>query len=280
MTVNKSASTRIAIGIEYDGSSLAGWQRQQDPQLPTVQGLLEESLSRIADAELNLKVAGRTDAGVHATAQVAHFDCPLDRGERAWVVGGNSFLPDSVRVLWAKPVADDFHARFSAEARRYMYVIQTRPVAPAILAGRVTWCGQGLDIAAMHKAAKHLPGERDFSSFRAAGCQSSSPMRRVKTAAVSAYNGFTVIDIEADGFLLHMVRNIAGSLMAIGRGEQRPQWMQDLLVAKDRSLAAPTAPPHGLYLVHVAYASHWRLPQPEGLLPPPFIGFSTKSRVK
>ena len=270
-----SVHSRIAIGVEYDGSALAGWQRQQQQsrqqQLPTVQGLLEAALGRIADEEVSLKVAGRTDAGVHATAQVAHFDCAIDRGSRAWVLGANSMLPAAVRVLWAVPVAEHFHARFSAQARRYMYVIQQRPVAPAILAGRVTWHRQDLDLAAMHRAAGYLSGERDFSSFRAAACQSSSPVRQVKAAAVYACNGFTVLDIEADGFLLHMVRNIAGTLMMIGRGQRQPEWVGELLAAKDRRLAAPTASPHGLYLVHVAYARRWGLPRPKGPLPPPFI---------
>ena len=264
-------TVRIAIGIEYDGSRLCGWQRQSAPPLPSVQGLLQTALGRIADEPVALKVAGRTDAGVHATGQVAHFDCSRDRGVKAWVEGSNSLLPAAVRVTWAAAVAEDFHARFSALARRYMYAVQVRPVAPAVLAGKVTWSRRPLDVAAMHRAAGYLRGERDFSSFRAAGCQSATAMRRVRRVAVRRRRGFIVIDIEADAFLLHMVRNIAGSLMAVGRGEHKPKWIAELLQARDRRLAEPTAPPDGLYLVQVRYPRRFSLPRPDKPQPPPFI---------
>ena len=270
----KSQTTRVAVGVEYDGSRLAGWQRQASPELPTVQGLLQAALGQVADETVSLTVAGRTDAGVHATAQVAHFDCSVDRGAKAWIRGANSLLPPEVRVTWAAAVPESFHARFSAEARRYMYVIQQREVAPAILSGRVTWSRQTLDAAAMHQAARPLLGEHDFSSFRAAGCQSNTPRRKVHEVTVFERQGFTVIDIQANAFLLHMVRNIAGALMAVGRGERFSEWVGELLQAEDRTLGEPTAPPDGLYLVQVKYPPDCGLP-PECLTdeaaPPPFI---------
>ncbi|MGI9251231.1 MAG: tRNA pseudouridine(38-40) synthase TruA [Pseudohongiellaceae bacterium] len=267
-------TTRIAIGVEYDGAKLSGWQQQASPELPTVQGILQTALAQIADEPVRLTVAGRTDAGVHATGQVAHFDCHTERagnrGNKAWVAGSNSLLPANIRVNWATTVPNQFHARFSAQARRYIYVIQTQDVAPAILSNKVSWSRQHLDAPAMHRAAQHLLGEQDFTSFRAAGCQSNTALRCIQQIAVYARNRFVVIDIQANAFLLHMVRNIAGALMAVGRGEQAPEWIAKLLQARDRTQGEPTASPDGLYLVHVSYPAEYALPNQPVL--PPFVG--------
>ena len=260
MAADGSAPRRIAIGVEYDGSRFSGWQTQGDPTLPTVQRSLEQALARVADHPVKLFCAGRTDSGVHATGQVAHFECRTDRGEKAWVRGTNSNLPPSVRVTWARPVAPDFHARFSATARRYRYIIQISPVASAILAGKVTHQRQPLDIHNMHAAGQLLLGENDFSAFRAAGCQSRSANRCIHWLNVSEVGGFIVVDIQANAFLQHMVRNIVGVLLEIGATRQPPGWARELLNGRDRTAAAITAPPDGLYLVQVSYPEHCGLP--------------------
>jgi len=261
---------RIALGIEYDGSRFSGWQRQRDPDLPTVQANLESALSQIADHPVQLVCAGRTDSGVHATCQVVHFNCAIDRGEKAWTQGTNSLLPPTVRVTWAVPVDETFHARFSAEARRYQYVIFTRRTASALLAGKVTHIRTALDFEAMHEAAQSLLGEQDFSSFRAAGCQSNSPNRNVSAVSVTQRGQFIILDIVANAFLQHMVRNIAGALLEIGRGDRHAGWIAELLAAKDRTQGAVTAPPDGLYLVHVQYPAAFKLPIT--LSSPPILG--------
>lgn len=260
---------RIALGIEYDGSGFAGWQRQSSPALATVQGAVESALSYVADKPITVFCAGRTDRGVHATRQVIHFDTPVDRGEKAWIAGTNGQLPSIVRVLWAKPVVDDFHARFSATARRYNYVILDRQVAPALLHSQVTHCRHELDIEAMHEAAQSLRGEHDFSAFRAAGCQSKTPFRFVHEASVSRHNRFIVLDIRANAFLQHMVRNIAGMLLAIGRGKLPPSSAAEILSSRDRAVAPEAAPASGLYLVDVTYPEVFRLPP--GPAPPLFL---------
>lgn len=261
---------RIALCVEYDGAAFHGWQRQASPTLPTVQSALEKALSAIANTAVTVSCAGRTDSGVHATGQVIHFDTPVDRGEKAWVMGTNSLLPASVRVQWAKSVEARFHARFSATERRYRYVVHCHAVAPALLRGQLTHSRVGLDAQAMHEAGQALIGEHDFSAFRAAGCQSRTPWRHVSHLQVDTRGNFLVIDIRANAFLQHMVRNIAGSLMAIGRGEYPVSWLAELLSGRDRPSAAATASPAGLYLVSVGYPEEFGLPPiPQG---PCFLG--------
>lgn len=264
-----ASGTRIVLAIEYDGTAFSGWQKQSSPELPTVQGALESALSQVANAPIATVCAGRTDAGVHAGCQVVHFDTPVDRGVRAWTRGINSLLPAAVRVLWAQPVDTDFHARFSAQARRYQYLLYTRGTASALLAGRVTHWPHALDVQAMNEAASALTGEQDFSVFRAAGCQSKSSLRNVHHAGFSRQGPFLVFEIQANAFLQHMVRNIVGSLLRVGAGEAAPGWISELLAAGDRRLAAATAPPEGLYLAGVSYPDTFALLST--LQPPPFL---------
>jgi tRNA pseudouridine38-40 synthase len=252
---------RIALGVEYDGAVYHGWQQQGSPEMPTVQARLQAALAEIASHPVKLTCAGRTDTGVHGTGQVVHFDCAVDRGEKAWRRGGNSLLPPSLRILWAKSVPGDFHARFSAQSRRYLYVVYDSPVEAAVLSRHVTHTREKLDIDAMQEAGQHLLGEQDFSSFRAAGCQSKTPYRNVMHLEVRRHHRFIVIDIEANAFLQHMVRNIAGTLMEIGAGRRSPQWAAEVMQARDRTMAAKTASPCGLYLVSVRYPSVFELPE-------------------
>ncbi len=253
---------RIALGVEYHGGSFAGWQAQRTAGLLTVQETLESALERVAAHPVTTTCAGRTDAGVHATGQVVHFDTDAERPLRAWVLGANAVLPRGVSVQWARVVAAAFHARFSAECRRYRYLILTRSQRPALLAGTVCHERRALDVDRMHEAAQSLLGERDFSAFRAAGCQSRTPMRRIERIRVERERDLVVIDVTANAFLLHMVRNIAGSLLAIGRGDRPVDWLAEVLAGRDRRHAGITAPAHGLYLVEVGYAAHWGLPPP------------------
>lgn len=244
---------RIALGIEYDGSVFCGWQKQASPAQNTIQENLEYALSQVADQRISVVCAGRTDSGVHATCQVIHFDTTIDRGEKAWTRGVNSLLPKEMRVTWAKNVDSEFHARFTAQARRYCYVIQSSRIEPAIFSGKVTHVRRELDVSAMHRSAQALLGEQDFSAFRAAGCQSNNPHRNVSSVAVTACNGLIVLDICANAFLQHMVRNIIGSLLDVGAGIESERWIAELLLCRDRSKAGATAPPDGLYLVAVEY---------------------------
>ena len=267
--LTKTALTRIALAIEYDGSRFSGWQKQLSPTLPTVQAAVEAALSKIANHPVSLVCAGRTDKGVHATAQVVHFDCQIDRGIKAWVQGVNSLLPATVRVRWAMPVRDDFHARFSATARRYLYVIYQDPIAPAIMAGKLTHVRNKLDLVAMQQAAQHLVGEHDFSSYRAAGCQSKTPFRQVYWAKLSLKGPFLVLDIKANAFLQHMVRNISGMLIEVGCGRKSPLWAKQLLELKDRTRGGVTASGDGLYLAEVSYPGAFGLP--ESALGPVFL---------
>lgn len=259
-TEEQTSPAHIALAVEYDGSAFSGWQKQSSPELPTVQGKLESALSRVADQTIAVTCAGRTDAGVHASCQIVHFDSAIDRGEKAWVRGVNSLLPAEVRVLWAKRVDSEFHARFSATARRYQYIFYRRRSASAILQGKVTHLRRELDVAALNKASTYLLGEQDFSVFRAAGCQSRSPFRHIDAAAWSEQGAFLVFEIQANAFLQHMVRNIVGSLMEVGSGDREPEWIQQLIASKDRTVAAATAPPDGLYLAGVQYPDNWKLP--------------------
>ncbi len=248
---------RIVLGVEYDGSAYAGWQWQTGKR--TVQSELQIALSQIAARPLSVICAGRTDAGVHALEQVAHFDCEAERDLKAWWMGGNSLLPDDIRILWAKPAIGDFHARYSAIARFYRYVILNRPMKSALLRTQATWCHQALDADKMHQAAQALIGEHDFSSFRAQGCQSESPNRLMYFIQVYRREDIVIIDICANAFLYHMVRNIAGVLMEIGMGRQPVAWAAELLAIKNRSRAAATAPPYGLHLGGVLYPDQYAI---------------------
>lgn len=252
---------RIALAIEYDGSEYSGWQRQASPELPTIQSSLEKALSQIANHEVTTTCAGRTDAGVHGCCQIVHFDAQVNRGKKAWTQGVNSLLPYSVRVRWAQEVTADFHARFSATARRYFYVIHVNKIPSAILKNKVTHIGYDLNIEAMDIAAGDLLGEQDFSSFRAAGCQSKSANRNITRAKVFQQGPFLILDIEANAFLQHMVRNIVGALLEVGREERETDWISELISLKDRTAAGATAPPHGLYLAGVRYPEEFLLPQ-------------------
>jgi len=257
---------RIAAGIEYDGSKFCGWQLQKDA-VRTVQGEVEAALGKVANHEVRVICAGRTDTGVHATGQVIHFETDAVRDERAWVFGANANLPKDIVLLWAKPVSDEFHARFSARRRSYRYVIFTREVRPTFLAGRVTWHYHELDTERMQQAGNLLLGEHDFSSYRAVACQAKSPVRTLYRLEVSRQGPFIFIDVEANGFLHHMVRNIAGVLMAIGESERPVVWSREVLEARDRSLGGVTAHPCGLYLTAVGYPEQFGIPQLSPLSP-------------
>lgn len=251
---------RIAMGIEYDGSLFCGWQAQKE-DVPTVQEDLEAGLSQVANAEVKVVCAGRTDTGVHGYGQVIHFDTDTERSERSWVLGTNANISKAISVLWAKPVDEEFHARFSAVRRRYRYVIANRFVRPTFASGRVSWDHRAMDEQRMQQAARHLVGEHDFNSYRAAACQAHSPMRTVHKLDVQRREDLIIIDLEANAFLHHMVRNIAGVLMAIGAGEQDVDWSREVLEARDRTQGGVTAPPHGLYFMGVDYPSEFGIPQ-------------------
>lgn len=248
---------RIVIGVEYNGANYHGLQRQEGVR--TIQGEIESALAEIAAQKIGIVAAGRTDTGVHALGQVAHFDCQVQRPSRAWVEGANTKLPPDIRITGAKSVSEDFHARFSAVERHYRYLILNRRVKSGVYSSLVTSFPRPLDHEIMHAACQYLVGEHDFSSFRAAACQSSTPRRVIKDISVVRSGQYLQIDVTADGFLHHMVRNIAGVLMAIGCGERPPAWVLELLKAKDRKLAAVTAPPNGLYLVAVHYPPKFQL---------------------
>ncbi len=250
---------RLALGIEYDGAAFHGWQRQQT--VVSVQQRVEEALSKIANEPINVVCAGRTDAGVHATCQVVHFDTKMERADSAWTLGANRYLPDSVSVRWVRQMNPDFHARFSAIARRYRYVIYCNRMRNSILAKGVTHIYDELDHELMHQGAQHLLGRHDFSAFRAVNCQANTPVRDLQFISVTRMGDYIVIDVQANAFLHHMVRNITGSLLVVGKKEQSPQWIETLLAGKDRTKAAATAKPYGLYLVDVTYLEGISLPK-------------------
>ena len=249
---------RFAIGIEYDGSHLHGWQSQTsgDP----VQDPLERALASIAGEPVRLAAAGRTDAGVHALAQVAHFDTCAVRPGSAWVRGVNSLLPPAIAVQWAVPVAEDFHARYSAASRTYRYVLYNHSVRPALHSGKVGWFHLPLDPAAMRAAAAYLAGEHDFSAFRSSECQAKSPVRILRSCAIEQRGAHLSFEFTANAFLHHMVRNIVGCLVYVGSGKHPPGWLAEVLTGRDRRQAAPTFPPDGLNLAAVEYAPGWKLP--------------------
>lgn len=260
-----SGSARIALGIEYRGTDFCGWQLQHEGR--TVQGCVEQALARVADHPLRVICAGRTDTGVHALGQVVHFDTTAARPLRAWVMGANAHLPADVCVRWSRAVDDGFHARFSALHRHYRYVIVNKPVRPAVLAGRAAWDYRPLDAVAMRTAAAALVGEHDFSSFRSYACQAKHPVRTIHRLDVERRGDFIVIDVVANAFLHHMVRNIAGVLMEIGSGRRGPAWVLEILAARDRRQGGVNAPPEGLYFIGAEYPAGYGLPyEPAGLM--------------
>ncbi len=252
---------RIALGIEYDGSQFAGWQLQKDDSVRTVQGCVEPALSKIADQPIQVVCAGRTDTGVHALNQVVHFDFDQPRDPKAWVLGLNTYLPDDVSAIWVRDVSEEFSARFSAYERSYRYVIQHRVGRPALLNKRVAWRYGGLDVGKMHEAAQALIGEHDFTAFRSSQCQAKTPIRVMRSIDVTLEGEFIYVDVVANAFLHHQVRNIVGSLIEIGKTVKPVDWMAELLAGKDRTVAGPTAPAAGLYLVNVKYPDEFDIPQ-------------------
>ncbi|MBW0146360.1 tRNA pseudouridine(38-40) synthase TruA [Marinobacter arenosus] len=253
---------RVALAFEYDGRDFHGWQIQKSG-VRSVEQELTDAVSKVANHPVDLVCAGRTDAGVHASYQIAHFETSSTRALRSWVMGINTALPNDIAVHWAGNGSDDFHARFSAVYRRYRYVIYNHPVRPGIQRGQVSWTFRPLDVGRMHEAAQALLGEHDFSAFRAAGCQSRTPVRFMEQVTVTRRGEFVVIDVQANAFLHHMVRNIAGALMAVGSGQQPVSWIREILEQRDRTLAGVTAPPHGLYLVDVGYPQRYGIPRAE-----------------
>lgn len=251
-------NVRIALGLEYDGRGFAGWQIQAG--LPTLQGALEAALQGIAGVPLAVTAAGRTDRGVHALGQVVHFDVAVDRPLSAWVRGVNSGLPPGMAVLWAQEVPPAFHARFSAKGRHYRYLLLEHPVRPALASGQVGWTHAPLDLDAMRQGMQCLLGEHDFSSWRSSECQAESPVRVLRALDVQRIGGLVEFRFSANGFLHHMVRNLVGCLVAIGSHRQSPGWMAELLTLRDRTAAAPTFAPDGLYLSQIDYPQAFDLP--------------------
>ncbi len=249
---------RIVLGLEYDGSSFCGWQSQ--PSGCSIQNAIENALSKIAHSNIRVITAGRTDSGVHATYQVIHFDTEVERSHSAWVRGVNSLLPNSIAVLWAKKLSDRFHARYSAKERYYLYLLLNHPVRAALYHGKVGWFHLPLNLKRMREASQFLLGEHDFSAFRAAECQAKSPVRTLTKLDILKKGEIIIFDIRANGFLQHMVRNIIGSLVYVGKGSHDPQWIEKILKERDRSIAAPTFSARGLYLSGISYGLEWQLP--------------------
>lgn len=261
--------TRIVLGLQYDGSSWHGWQTQ--PQRHTVQDRLEAALQAFTQSAIATVCAGRTDSGVHALQQIVHFDTPLEREMFSWVRGLNALLPPSIAVRWASQVEPrggaPFHARFSALARTYRYVLYNAPIRAPLLVGRCGWVFRPLELERMQAAAAYLIGAHDFSAFRSSQCQARSPLRTMHELRIERQAQIVVFTLRANAFLHHMVRNIIGSLILVGSGKQPPQWLGELLQQRDRRLAAPTFMPDGLYLAKVEYDTKWQLPQEPELFP-------------
>jgi tRNA pseudouridine38-40 synthase len=249
---------RIALGLEYDGTAYNGWQRQRTGK--GVQACVEAALTKVANQEIEVICAGRTDTGVHASGQVVHFDSNSDRGGRGWLLGANSNLPDDISVTWAKAVDDSFHARFSAIARTYHYLILNRFERSALYRDRAWWVYDALDAERMHTAAQALEGQHDFSAFRAAGCQASTPNREITSISVTRNKDWICLDVTANAFLQRMVRNLMGTLVVVGGGDESEDWVAKILASKDRKQAGAAAPPHGLTLVRVEYPDEFDLP--------------------
>jgi tRNA pseudouridine38-40 synthase len=261
--VNSVVSTegvqRLAVGIEYDGTGYSGWQRQTDA--PTIQEEVEKALSSIANHPVEVVSAGRTDAGVHALGQVFHFDVQTQRPFHGWLLGANTRLPDAIALQWVRAVSSDFHARFSATSRRYRYVIFQSRVRPALQRHQACWYRYPLDITLMQQGSRALLGEHDFTSFRAAGCQSHTPYRFIHSIEVSRHEEWVYVDIEANAFLHHMVRNIVGVLLEIGGRREEPSWAKEVLEARDRRKGGVTAPAEGLYFVEAVFPESFQLPR-------------------
>lgn len=253
---------RVALAVEYNGSKFHGFQVQKSG-VSTVQGELERALSKVADEPISLVCAGRTDAGVHATGQIVHFDTTSQRPARAWVLGVRAHMSHDVTVRWAQEVVPHFHARFSARARTYRYAICNTEIRPALMNDQMTWSRFRLDIDRMREGAAALVGEHDFTSFRAAQCQAKHPVREILRLDLVQKGSLIVIEVQANAFLHHMVRNIVGVLMAVGNGEREPEWVAKVLAARNRCAASVTAPPYGLYLVGVEYPDQYKLPEVE-----------------
>lgn len=254
-----SPMTRYALGIEYDGSRYSGWQRLGEAG-PTLQQTLEDAISKVANAPITTVCAGRTDAGVHGLCQVVHFDTDAVRAPRGWTLGITSNLPSDMAVRWCVPVEAEFSARFSAKARRYRYEILNRSVRPAYQAAYLAWERRLLDADLMHRAAQTLVGRHDFSAFRTVHCQANNPERDIQEIQVVRTGDVVAMEIQANAFLHHMVRNIIGSLMSVGAGERPPEWIAELLAGRDRTVAGPTGPASGLTFLHPVYEAHWGLP--------------------
>ena len=250
---------RIALMVEYDGSQFYGWQSQTG--LRTVQCVLEHALTQFATQKISVICAGRTDTGVHATGQIIHFDSMIERSARAWVNGTNAFLPKDVCIKWAHEVSCEFHARFSALSRRYVYIIYNTPTRSTLLRSNLAWQYKPLDHNMMHEASQCLLGQHDFSSFRSTECQAKTAIRTISDLKISRHGYVVVIDICANAFLHHMVRNIAGVLIAVGSGRESVAWVGQVLLAKNRSLGAQTAPPYGLYLICATYPEEFKIPR-------------------
>jgi tRNA pseudouridine38-40 synthase len=244
---------RYAMGVEYDGTRYSGFQLQDDVKLITIQQKLEEAISSVADHNVSIITAGRTDAGVHATHQVIHFDTTAVREDYAWLMGVNTHLPKDISIKWVKRVADDFHARFSAKSRKYQYLIFNYPTRSALWHQKATIVYAPLDEKKMHKAAQYFVGEHDFTSFRSSQCQAKTAIRKIEYIKIERLNNFIVLEVQANAFLHHMVRNITGVLLEIGTGKKDIGWAKEVLEIKDRKYAGVTAPPDGLYLVGVGY---------------------------
>ena len=254
---------RVALCLSYNGNRYHGWQSQKSG-IPTVQQAIEKAISLVANESISVVCAGRTDKSVHSSYQVVHFETTAKRDARAWVFGCNANLPGDISISWAGNVAGDFHARFSAISRRYNYVIYNHPIRPANFSTEQTWCHSPLDANTMNQAAQHLVGRHDFTSFRAVGCQSKSPVRTLEFVNVTRYGNIILLDIKGNAFLHHMVRNIAGVLMAIGSGKEVVEWCSEVLAARDRTKASVTAPPHGLFLTQVDYPEEFKIPKSTG----------------
>ncbi|MEB0138025.1 MULTISPECIES: tRNA pseudouridine(38-40) synthase TruA [unclassified Undibacterium] len=266
---------RLVLGVQYDGADWHGWQTQPDGH--TVQDALERALQQFCGAPVSTVCAGRTDAGVHGLEQVVHFDSDLRRAPYSWVNGVNAFLPASIAVQWAKELPldplsqDNFHARFSARARTYHYVLYNARIRKPMWVGRAGWVFRPLEVEPMREAARHLIGEHDFSAFRAAACQAKTPVKHLYDLQIRQQGELIVFSLRASAFLHHMVRNIVGSLLAVGQGKHSPEWLAEVLQSRDRSLAAPTFMPDGLYLAKIDYEKKWELPQAESDSLPDFL---------
>ena len=265
-TLDTAPTYTLAIAVEFLGTNYRGWQRQKE--VVGVQAVLEAAISKVANETVEVVAAGRTDAGVHASNMIAHFVTRAYRPTHNWLRGVNSLLPDDVALRWIQPMPEDFHARFKAIARRYRYITLNQPQRPAILNHQVTHIHEQLDLPAMQKAAAYITGTHDFSSYRAAACQSNQPVRTVSHANLFQHGAFIVFDIQADGFLHHMVRNLMGTLYAIGRHELQPEDFLTILAKKDRTIAPPTASGDGLYFINAYYPQTYQEQLPDAPLTP------------